>query len=239
MQPMAPTLPASNSSCENCQMIVEQVRQRCGDQSRLSSAHSLLADEQLNSQQTVDNQTGSCLARQFQVDVVTVGKPRIRQNDNSLDMTLVTFFRPLELVQQPIDAHKRVFCIVLYRFVADILEIDVQNTTNGNMTDTSSMCQWLAMNTTGNTTTNNNYFAVILNFPESLLQQFSNSTSSGSQPSSPTSPNSPNSPNSPTSTTPNSQTKVNITRDSDNRSCALGVYFGLLVTFIGALLALF
>jgi len=151
--------------------MVDGTRSRIFDKTSLTDAINALDQEQQRLRESCDNVTGAMLARHFELSVLVVGKPRVRQDTNSTDISLVTYFSPLESVTTPTDNHLRMFCSCLRVFVAVLLDLDETN----NATN-STNCEWdeVDNNNVNSTSTNNNNgntYSVILNYPASLVQQ--------------------------------------------------------------------
>jgi hypothetical protein len=187
---------SSSQSCQNCQMIVDRCSRRMSDQSLLLEATTQFEDDQQNSRQTIDNQTGAYLGKQFDVTIVVVGKPKIQEDNNSLDIALVTYFSPLERLQQPTDDHKRVLCNSLNVFVMTLLELNNNNnnnTSNSTLSNSSNSstnstailtnCKWeVLLGDNSVYTSNGNMFTVIVNFAQAVVQQAFPPSSLGPEP---------------------------------------------------------
>jgi len=151
---------ANTSDCDSC-VLLENCRNQITDD-RIDQALLVLNRDLQNTSQGIDNVTGSYLARQFNVSILTVGSPKIRQ-DQSMDIKLLVHFVPLETCSTPSKEHLRVYCSSIKKFVFGLVE----QLDDVNMTNTTADCSWDQQSSADGYTR-----GCTLNFPSNVWQQF-------------------------------------------------------------------
>jgi len=89
------------------------------DKTQINLAIQTFIDVQLEIQNSIDNVTGCMLGQHFSVSVVVVAQPSLRA-DESLDLTSIVSFHPLQNVLKPTKEHKRVFCPCVKKFITKL-----------------------------------------------------------------------------------------------------------------------
>jgi hypothetical protein len=108
-----------------------------------------------------------------------------------MDIKLLVHFKPLEKIQKPTKEHKKAFCPCVKKFVAtlsqfsdsvannsdclwdenDDIDIGSGNGNNGNDITTQNQKRGLLQDDTSVAPAGNNYYGVIMNYPNSAVQE--------------------------------------------------------------------
>jgi hypothetical protein len=160
-KPMPP-----KTECYSC-TVVEKVKSQMTDKKTVDLAIKTFIDVQMDIQHSIDNVTGCMLGHHFSLSIVVVATPSLRE-DESLDLSSVVSFHPLQNVLKPTKDHKRVFCPCVKKFLtklANFSDSDVQN----------QYCEWADEMGTKRSLlqsgSGSNSMQVSLNFPSNAVKR--------------------------------------------------------------------
>jgi hypothetical protein len=168
-------VPPKNPNCYSCN-IIEKVKAKMADKDQINLAIKTFLDVQLEVQSSIDNITGSMLGQHFSLSVVVVAQPSLRA-DESLDLTSIVSFHPLQNVLKPTKEHKRVFCPCVKKFITKLAGFGDDDVRDKD-------CAWAdEVDTTGkvigqkrallqsNSGTGSNTGSVTMNFPPAAVRR--------------------------------------------------------------------
>lgn len=134
----------STQSCDQNCMLVTMIRKAVSDSSKNQQATTKIAELQSELRNSIDNQTGYMLGRDFHASLVAIGVPPLRQ-DNSLEINLIIFFQQLGQVQQPTQDHLRVYYQTILALISDLGNFTTSDTNNWQYT-WNSLANYSQMN---------------------------------------------------------------------------------------------
>jgi len=128
-----------NNTQQNCDqncLLAGLIRKQISDNSKISMANTRLTELQSDLRNSIDNQTGYMLGRDFRLTLLAVGIPPLRQ-DNSLDLNMIVYFQQMGNVQKPTQEHLRVYYQTFLGFISNL----------GNFTDANNwQYNWNTLN---------------------------------------------------------------------------------------------
>jgi len=184
----AQPIPPPPQDCYSCK-VVDQCKTRISDKQQINVAIKSFVDTQAVVQNSIDEDTGCMLGQHFSLSMVVVATPSVRE-DESLDLTSVVNFHPIQKVRKPTKDHKRVFCPCVKKFFAKLAKF---NDTDIERAD----CQWggdMQGNQQGGkrgllqAPAGSNADTVTLNFPSAAVKRVFSGDSSTTPPLEPSEP---------------------------------------------------
>jgi hypothetical protein len=115
--PNATSAPQQNCGT-NC-ILVNLIKKVISDNSRVQEANTRLTELQTERRNSIDNNTGCMLEKDFHLTLITIGIPPLRQ-DNSMQLNMIIEFQQLGNVQAPTQQHFRVYYQTFFVFLDEL-----------------------------------------------------------------------------------------------------------------------